>query len=60
MTNYDIVINQAHVMDPESRLDQLQNVGISQGKIAMISDSPLHGEQVIDAPGQILCPGLID
>lgn len=60
MTNYDIVINQAHVMDPESGLDQLQNVGISQGKIAMISDSPLNGEQVIDAPGQILCPGFID
>ena len=48
MNNYDIVINQAHVMDPESGLDQLTNVGISQGKIAKISESPMEGEQIID------------
>ena len=60
MNNYDIVINQAHVMDPESGLDQLTNVGISQGKIAKISESPMEGEQIIDASGYVLCPGFID
>ena len=47
-------------MDPASGLNQLKNVGISQGKIASISDSQIEGQQIISAPGQILCPGFID
>ena len=60
MINHDIVINHARVIDPASGLNQLKNVGISQGKIASISDSQIEGQQIISAPGQILCPGFID
>ena len=35
---YDIVLANGRVMDPESNLDAVRNVGIRDGKIAAIGD----------------------
>ncbi|GAG78535.1 unnamed protein product, partial [marine sediment metagenome] len=35
--DYDLVILNGRVMDPESKLDAVRNVGIKDGKIAAIS-----------------------
>ena len=48
---YDVVIRGGRVIDPESRLDSVRNVGIRGGRIAAISRGPLRGKQVIDARG---------
>src|SRR6266404_3141199 len=48
---YDVVIANGRVMDPESGLDAVRNVGIRSGKIAVISSGPLEGKQTIDARG---------
>ncbi|HEX4542155.1 MAG TPA: hypothetical protein VH114_03225, partial [Candidatus Acidoferrum sp.] len=41
---YDVVIANGRVMDPESGLDAVRNVGIQKGKIQAISASTLKGK----------------
>jgi dihydroorotase len=57
---YDVVISHGRVMDPESGLDALKNVGIRAGKIAAISSDALSGTRVIDASNLVVSPGFID
>jgi N-acyl-D-aspartate/D-glutamate deacylase len=57
---YDLVIANGHVMDPESGLDAVRNVGISGGKIRAISADKLQGKSTIDAKGLVVAPGFID
>jgi len=57
---YDLVIQGGRVIDPETGLDAVRNVGISQGRIKKISAAPLEGQRVISAKGLIVAPGFID
>jgi N-acyl-D-aspartate/D-glutamate deacylase len=57
---YDVVIANGRVMDPESGLDAVRNVGIMAGKIRAISASALKGKQTFDAKGLVVAPGFID
>src|SRR6202008_1507523 len=57
---YDIAILNGRVMDPESNLDAIRNVGIRGGKIAAISGSALSAKSIIDAKGLVVAPGFID
>lgn len=57
---YDVVITNGRVMDPESGLDAVRNLGIREGKIRAISASTLKGKQTIDAKGLVVAPGFID
>jgi N-acyl-D-aspartate/D-glutamate deacylase len=56
----DVVILNGRVMDPESGLDAVRNVGIRGGKIVEITESALQGKEVIDAKGLVVAPGFID
>lgn len=58
--NYDLVIANGRVMDPETGFDQVANVGIADGRIAAISTDALSGAQTIDATGHVVAPGFID
>ena len=58
--NYDVVIVNGRVMDPESGLDAVRNVGILAGKIRAISGGPLVGKTIIDAKNLVVAPGFID
>src|SRR5579863_8030069 len=57
---YDVVIANGRVMDPESGLDAVRNVGISGGKIRAISAEALQGKTTMDAKGLVVAPGFID
>ncbi|WP_439100629.1 amidohydrolase family protein [Congregibacter sp.] len=57
---YDLVISNGRVMDPETGLDKVLNVGITGDQIAKISEEPLSGDRVIDASGKVVAPGFID
>ena len=57
---YDVVIVNGRVMDPESGLDAVRNVGLRAGKVAAISAQPLQGRRTIDAKGLVVAPGFID
>lgn len=57
---YDIVFKGGRVIDPETKLDAIRNVGILHNRIAQISAGPLQGKQVIDVSGLVVAPGFID
>ena len=58
--DYDIVINNGRVMDPETMFDDVANVGVKDGKIVAITKSPIKGKETIDAKGHVVAPGFID
>jgi N-acyl-D-aspartate/D-glutamate deacylase len=60
VSGYDLVIANGRVMDPETGLDAVRNLGISAGKIRAISVEPLQGKTVLDAKGLVVAPGFID
>src|SRR2546426_144439 len=59
-TVYDRVILGGHVMDPASRLDAVRNIGLTSGRIAVITTHAILGRDTIDARGLVVAPGFID
>jgi N-acyl-D-aspartate/D-glutamate deacylase len=57
---YDLVLSGGRVMDPETNLDAIRNIGVTGNRIAAISTAPLRGRDVIDAKGLVVTPGFID
>ncbi len=57
---YDLVINNGRVMDPETMYDSVANVGIKDGRIAVITRGKIEGKESIDAKGLVVAPGFID
>ena len=57
---YDLVLKGGRVMDPETGMDAVRNVGIREGKIVMISSATLRGRRVVPAGGLVVAPGFID
>ena len=58
--DYDLVINNGRVMDPETMLDAKLNVGVKDGRIAVITRNAIKGKQTIDAKGHVVAPGFVD
>lgn len=56
----DLVISNGRVMDPETGLDEISHLGITDGKVTHLSDKPLTGKRTIDATGLVVAPGFID
>src|SRR5882724_2678327 len=57
---YDIVLAGGRVIDPETKLDAIKNIGILNNRIAQISSETLKGKEVIDVSGLVVSPGFID
>src|ERR1700746_3076286 len=57
---FDVVLEGGRVMDPETGLDAVRNVGIRDGKVVRISSAALSGRRVIHAGGLVVAPGFID
>ena len=57
---YDLVLAGGRVMDPETGFDAVRHVGIADGTIRAVSETPLEGREVIDAAGLVVAPGFID
>jgi len=58
--DFDLVLANGRVIDPETGLDGVRSVGIRDGRIAAISRTPLRGRTVLDASGLVVAPGFID
>lgn len=58
--DYDLVINNGRVMDPETMYDGIANVGIKDRKIAAITQEKITGKETINAKGLVVAPGFID
>lgn len=59
---YDILIKNAHLIDPKNNIDQKMDLAISDGIIAEVSRqiSTSSAETIINAEGLYITPGLID
>jgi N-acyl-D-aspartate/D-glutamate deacylase len=58
--DFDLVILNGRVIDPESNLDAVRNIGVTDGRIQTITARPLSGRATIDAKGLVVAPGFID
>src|SRR6266446_4969392 len=57
---YDRAILGGHVMDPASQLDAVRNIGLTGGRIAVITTHAIRGRDTVDARGLVVAPGFID
>ena len=59
---YDILIKDGHIIDPKNNIDEVMDLGISDGKIALIAENinEKEGKKVIHAKDMYVTPGLID
>jgi hypothetical protein len=57
---FDVVLSQGRVIDPESGLDAVRNIGINGKRIVAISSTPLRGRTEVDVHGLVVSPGFID
>ena len=57
-----IHLKNGRVIDPSSGLDSIQDVYVAAGHIQALGQAPadFHANQVLDATGLIVCPGLVD
>ena len=59
-TEFDLVIKNGRVMDPETNFDGIRNVGIKDGIIGLITEKEIKGKETIDATAHAVAPGFID
>lgn len=59
---YDLLIDNGHVMDPKNGIDQVMDVAIADGVIVRVSESipSSSARRVVDANGLYVTPGLVD
>jgi N-acyl-D-aspartate/D-glutamate deacylase len=57
---YDLVVLGGRVMDPETNLDAIRNIGVDRGRIQVITKDRISGRVTIDASGLVVSPGFID
>jgi N-acyl-D-aspartate/D-glutamate deacylase len=57
---FDLVLTGGRVIDPETGLDAVRNVGVNGDTIAQVSTERLEGTRTLDASGLVVAPGFID
>ena len=57
---YDVVLRGGRVIDPETGLDAVRNIGVRGDRIVEITGAPLQGRDVVDVSGLVVAPGFID
>ncbi|MDH5588416.1 MAG: amidohydrolase family protein [Gemmatimonadota bacterium] len=57
---YDVVLHGGRVLDPETGMDAVRNVGIRDGVIAAVSEDDLLGTESVDVSGLVVAPGFVD
>src|SRR2546423_2820944 len=59
-TVYARVILGGRAIDPASGLDAVRNIGLRDGRIAVITTEAVRGRDTLDARGLVVAPGFID
>lgn len=57
---FDIILKNGILIDPEKLIRFNGHIGITNGKIAAVTKTEIHGNQEYDVSGKIVCPGFID
>ena len=59
--DFDLIIKGGRVVDPSLRLNAILDVAITGGRIAAVeANIPGDADEVMDATGKVVVPGLID
>ncbi len=58
----NITLSNGRLIDPAQNIDQVMDIHIADGAVVALGKAPagFKAERVIDASGQIVCPGLVD
>ena len=57
---FDVAILNGRVIDPESNLDEVCNIGIIDGSVKVVTTKEIFGKAIIDAQDMVVAPGFID
>lgn len=59
---YGIIIKGGHLIDPKNKLDEVMDIALNDGKVALIAKNinADQATQVVNASGMFVAPGLID
>ena len=60
MNSSPLSIINGRIVDPSQQFDRIANLRIADGKIVAVDSPPGDGDEVFDATGKIVLPGLID
>jgi N-acyl-D-amino-acid deacylase len=60
MRNFDVVIRNGTLVDPQRKQITVGHIGIRDSKIAAITREDIVGQQQLDAKLAVVCPGFID
>jgi dihydroorotase-like cyclic amidohydrolase len=60
VTSYDLVLRGGRVIDPESGLDTVGDVAVSQGRIIEIGNVPAAARTDLDVTGHVVTAGFVD
>jgi len=58
--DFDLVVHNGRVIDPETKLNAVRNVGIRGGRVVSVTKKAIQGRKTIDATGLAVAPGFID
>jgi len=58
--DFDLALHNGRVMNPANGLDSVRDLGIRDGRIAVLSREPLSGKTEVNAAGLVVAPGFID
>ncbi|WP_219844536.1 MULTISPECIES: amidohydrolase family protein [unclassified Arthrobacter] len=56
----DVALVGGRVVDPETGLDEIRNVGITGSTISTVSSAPIPARKTLDVSGLVVAPGWID
>ena len=59
-SDFDLVILNVRIIDPETGIDSTLNLGVKNGTIQKLTTAKIKGSKQIDGTGKIACPGFID
>ena len=59
---YDLILQNGHVICPASGIDDVMDVAVADGKIALVGNDilPTTAQQIVDVRGKLVLPGMID
>lgn len=57
---FDLVVLDGRVLDPETGLDGIRHLGVTDGVIRMVTEASIEGSDTIHAAGLVVAPGFID
>ncbi len=56
----ELALSGGRVLDPETGLDDIRNVGIAGGRIVAVTSEPLAADATLDVTGLVVAPGFVD